>query len=84
MSNSTDAWAADSARYGWAGFARQNAQLRAACAGPMTLPRWDSHGESSQEDCLHYCQPGVMSEWARLTYTVLAKLRKELPRAFPA
>eukprot|EP00662_Eupelagonemidae_sp_cell21_P009241 gene9241-55277_t len=68
------AWAADSARYGWAGFARQNAQLRAA---------WDSHGESSQEDCLHYCQPGVMSEWARLTYTVLAKLRKELPRAFP-
>ena len=38
----------------------------------MTLPRWDAHRGSVRgpkggaADCLHFCQPGPLEEWARL------------------
>eukprot|EP00662_Eupelagonemidae_sp_cell21_P012879 gene12879-27536_t len=77
--------------YSWETFEAQNEWLRGACVShsaamvdvePMSLQRWDQHGEEHDADCLHYCQPGIFSEWARLAYTILVRQRRKLPDNF--
>ena len=49
----------------------------------MTKLRYDGHlgfrlhGKNGDEDCLHYCQPGVIDTWVQIWFNVLTRVYDE-------